>query len=570
MDNRSILSPGCVTASYTPQRMPQFKGNPLVEALPPLLEDEELVKALTLCPDFDPAQRDWSSRERLMMLATLGTFMAPMARHIDAADALDRMLRTSYVGRIPRTPEHAKRMQARYDSQKLKETVVQSTTFDNPQLSGLLMGISGMGKTTVVKRWCAQMPQVIYHPDLNLYQVPYIRVEMPSNGASVKGLATSILHQLDGLIPGGNYFKTYAARGRAGSDTVMSGVAHLMDMHSVGVIIADEVQNLSNSKKGDQTVMTELVSLCNTLGTAILFIGTNKASKLFSLDFRKVRRASGNSFEGWDRLYQASEPGDVDEWRDFLEVLWAYQWVRFPVELNELFVHTMYDLSQGIIDVAIKLFASAQARAIRDGTEVITPELLTDVYKREWDKAHPMLEALRNNDLERLSQFEDIAPVNIAEILDTLAGGLKKKRAGAFSIRPGDLTFVPRLAASLVATGIDEEDALKAAEQVAKEGKAQNLIAGAEAALKLLRALKPVPSAQKAPDGKNQGAKKAGKSGAKAGGKAKAEQLAPEPEYAADDYRSAILRASKDGTTVYSQLQAMGAARPLEELLELA
>ena len=38
---RRELSPNCLTAQYTEQRLPQFKGNPLIEALPKTLTDEE-------------------------------------------------------------------------------------------------------------------------------------------------------------------------------------------------------------------------------------------------------------------------------------------------------------------------------------------------------------------------------------------------------------------------------------------------------------------------------------------------------------------------------------------------
>ncbi|WP_367185326.1 hypothetical protein [Rugamonas sp.] len=58
-----------------------------------------------------------------------------------------------------------------------------------------------MGKTTMVKRFLAAYPQVIFHRESNVYQVTYLHVEMPSDGKSVKGLAHGILAELDRLIP---------------------------------------------------------------------------------------------------------------------------------------------------------------------------------------------------------------------------------------------------------------------------------------------------------------------------------------------------------------------------------
>jgi len=78
-----------------------------------------------------------------------------------------------------------------------------------------------VGKTTLVKRWCAHIDEVIYHPDLHVYQVPYLHVEMPSDGSSIKGLAHGILQRLDQLIPGANYYHDYAIKGRPGADTLI-------------------------------------------------------------------------------------------------------------------------------------------------------------------------------------------------------------------------------------------------------------------------------------------------------------------------------------------------------------
>lgn len=413
MDNRTLLSPGCVHARYTAQRLPQYTGNPLIEALPPQLNDEQLFELFTVRPKFEPEQRDWSSSERLKMIGTLKRILIPMRRHVELGQALDTMLRNGYVGRAPRTPEYALRCQTLYEAQKSDSKIHSMTADLTSQLSALLMGLSGMGKTSVVKQWFSQFPEVIYHESTNTYQVLYLHVEMPSDGSSIKGLAHAILHRMDQLIPGANYFKEYAKGGRTGSDAVMRGVARVLNLHFVGFIVADEIQNLANARKGKQTVMTELVSACNELGVPILFIGTNKAAKVFTLDFRQSRRASGQGLTFWDRLEAGEDEYGSNEWVDFLTTLWEYQWVAKPVPIDGRYVEHMYHYCQGVIDVAVKLFASAQARAILDGTEELTPELLANVYDTEFKLLHPMMDALRENDVERLALYADVAPVGL-------------------------------------------------------------------------------------------------------------------------------------------------------------
>lgn len=550
MDNRKLLSPGCVKAAYTPQRLPHFKGNPMIEALPPSLSDEELFELFTVRPDFETEQRTWSAADRLQMIGTLKRVLVPLRRHVELGKALDTMLRNGYVGRMPRTPEYSRRCQSIYDAQKTGAQRRSSTADFTSQLSALLMGLSGMGKTSVVKQWLTQFPEVIYHESTNTYQVLHLHVEMPSDGSSIKGLAHAILHRMDELIPGANYFEDYAKGGRTGADSLMRSVARVLNMHFVGFIVADEIQNLANAHKGKQTVMTELVSACNELGVPILFIGTNKAGKVFSLDFRQSRRASGQGITAWNRLLNETDEFGVNEWTDFLSTIWSYQWVARPVELDARYVELMYHYSAGVIDIAVKLFASAQARAILDGTEQLTSELLHSVFSTEFKLLHPMLEALRDEDFERLAQYEDIAPVGLEELLESVERRVKAKVSDAYTVKPTDKTFVARVAASLVSTGFGEEEAMSAALEVEAEGKARNLSDATAAAHAKLKAIKPVPRAKAR----------------------KKDEPAPAVESfddRPDDYRRAIQAARLAGTDIYTQLQGFGMARPFEELVAL-
>lgn len=551
MVNQELLTPSCATAVYTLQQLPHYKGNPFIEALPPRLSVDEMQELLSIRPDFDIEQRAWSTTERLQMLSTLEHFLVPMARHVELAQSVDTMLRAGYVGRIPKTPAFARRVQAIYDAQK-KGSPFKPTSGDLPtQSSALLMGVSGMGKTTVVRRWMHQYPEVIYHPDLNFYQVTRLHIEMPSDGSSVKGLAHAILHKMDELIPNVTYFDDYAGKGRTGADALMRGVASVLNMHAVGLLVGDEVQNLANSHKGAQTVMTELVSACNTLGLPILFIGTNKATKVFSLDFRQSRRASGHSIQHWDRLRH--EPGSShSEWFDFLDVLWAFQWVKEPVPLDAQFVELMYHYSAGVIDTSIKLFVSAQARAMLDGTERITPELLKHVYANEFALMHPMIDALREDDYERLTQYEDIAPVRLQDLLDSVERRMNASASStAFKVKRGDATFEQRIAASLIATGLDVDDALAMAEEVEREGKALTVAAATQSALSKLQKPKPVRRPKPSTS------------------KDESPASPPNFEDRPNDYRRAIQLAQDDGSSIYAALQRLGMAKPADELIRL-
>ena len=94
-----------IEAIYTPQRIPQYRGNPFIEALPAIVDEDELLKSLFSVPEFDESQRDWNKAERLQMIAQLSSFMVPAHRHLLLAQHIDTLMRQGYVGRAPRTAE---------------------------------------------------------------------------------------------------------------------------------------------------------------------------------------------------------------------------------------------------------------------------------------------------------------------------------------------------------------------------------------------------------------------------------------------------------------------------------
>jgi len=61
-----------------------------------------------------------------------------------------------------------------------------------------------------------------------------------------------------------------------------------------------------------------------------------------------------------------------------------------------------------VLDIVIKLFVLAQMRAISTGLERITVKLLRTIYEQELKPVHPMLDALRRNDPQLISNYSDL------------------------------------------------------------------------------------------------------------------------------------------------------------------
>jgi hypothetical protein len=537
-----LAGPG-VIANYSTQRIPRYRNNPLIEALPPSLDDDELIGALQQYPDFDPEQRGWPTHERTQLILGLANFTVPLEDQVRLAYTMDSMVREGYVGRAPRTAEHTRIFQQLYENQKANRAFSLDALRTSPQLSTALIGPPGNGKTSSVKRVMALKPPVIFHPDLALWQIPYLHVEAPHDGASVKGLAYSILRQIDCLIPDARYYETYALRAHPSDRTLMDRVARVLHMHAVGMLIIDEIQNLANAPRNKQTLMTLLVSASNELQVPILFVGTNKARRVLNLDVRQARRSVGYGVDYWDRLHEAHSPDTPGQWEDFLTVLWHFQWTRNPVPLNPSFAKLMYRRSQGIIDIAIKLFAASQWRAMLDGSETLTLQLIEDVANKELAPVAPIIDALAAGNESEIDSLEDIAPIGLENLMDDAKRRFEGKRVRGASVKPGDSQFAPQIAGALTRLGVEPDQADSLADTVEKQGRAKNVLDGMKEAVTRMQ---PPRTQRKKPS-----------------------EPEPDLELESGDLRRAIRLAAAEGTTVFDQLEKLHMLCDLNQVLHL-
>lgn len=522
-------SPCFAEAEYAEQRIPQYRGNPLIEALPLAETEEQVTTRLFSMPEFDPGQRDWLDVERIQMLAQLASFMVPLERHTQLSYSIDALMRQGYIGRIPHSVASTEVFR------KLYEQKTHGRSFDpmgqlTAQLSSSMVGVSGGGKTSAIKRVLQRYPQVIHHPLYGIYQVPYLHIETPYNGSAL-GLAQAVFRKLDQLLPGAGYVEQYA--NTRGVDNIMGHVARLLHMHCVGLMVVDEIQNLEHSPLNRQALMTLLVSASNEFGVPLLFVGTYKAKNILSLDFRQSRRSVGYGIPEWGRLAKGVD-GQTGEWELFIKVLWRFQWLRNPVEASPFLMDLLYDYSQGIIDIAIKLFACCQLRAMMDGSEMITGRLIADVAHSELAMLEPMIDALRQGDYDALRQFEDIAPLHLGELLAKVQQRYAGRKVSGAAVKPDSEQFKPMVSSALEVLGFDPESADALAEGASE---ATDALTGVQQALARSRS----------------------------GKRAQKDKAPPKPvSYLPGDYRNAFNRPEK--MSIFEQLGQLGMLPELDVL----
>ncbi|WP_330392697.1 ATP-binding protein [Geosporobacter subterraneus] len=348
-----------------------------------------------------------------------------------------------------------------------------------------IIGVSGMGKTTAVNRILATMPQIIVHSEyrgvkFSMCQLVWLKVDCPYDG-SIKGLCMEFFSKVDSLL-GTDYYKKHVT-GRHTVDSMLSIMSQVARHTGLGMLVIDEIQHLKQAKSGgSEKMLNFFVTLVNTIGVPVVIIGTTKAMSVLQSEFRQARRGSGQGDMVWERLKKDSN------WDLLMGALWDYQWTKKEVSFTPEISDVMYEESQGIIDIAVKLYAMAQIRAIYSGIEEVNPDLIRQVARENLKLVQPMLEALKSGDMRRISQFEDISTVDFEEFIslerpkyssedkiqELLIKKKQKENTDTLSLKERailkllDLDIEPQKAQKVVEEIINQEESISVSEVVIK------------------------------------------------------------------------------------------------------
>ena len=405
----NMLSSNIVLADYRETGIPRYNDNPFIEALPPILEPKSVIEALRSRVDIVYSDKRASPTKRSHLLVGLmNNFFQPIIRHVQLESKLSIMLREGYVGRNLKSGNLAQYLQEGYKRVKDGETKsFQYGSLESTASSLAFIGCSGSGKTTTVNRILTTYPQCIYHEKHNFNQIVYLKIDCPHDG-SLKSLCLHFFRAIDNVL-NTNYENRYGQK-RHSIETLMNLMGQLSNHHAIGLLIIDEIQHLSISKSGgDEKMLNFFVTLVNTINLPVVMIGTPKARFLFERDFRSARRAAGMGSVFWEQMKQDSSENNSNEWQSFTNMLWKYQWLKEgDTELTHEIRNVWYELSQGILDIVVKIFVLAQFRAIESCIEKITVTVLRKTYQDDLKPIHPMIRALQSGVANRIAEYSDL------------------------------------------------------------------------------------------------------------------------------------------------------------------
>lgn len=226
-----------------------YKGNPFIEALPAVLEPEQVSKKLKGVVDCYDSDKQASSSVRGHLISQLmNQFFQPINRHIDLEKKLSIMIREGYIGRNPNDGSLSTHLQNGYE--RLMSGVDDAIRFPSVTSTArslAFIGCSGSGKTTTLNKILSTYPQVVYHSEFNFTQIVYLRIDCPHDG-SLKSLCLHFFRAIDQALDS-NYENKYALK-RHSIETLLNLMRQISNHHAIGLLVIDEIQHLSVNKSG--------------------------------------------------------------------------------------------------------------------------------------------------------------------------------------------------------------------------------------------------------------------------------------------------------------------------------
>jgi hypothetical protein len=444
-----------VDAVYVPRDEEGGTEHPLIQALPVFINANTILEAFPTFPCFRRSDRELPSNVRIQRVSQLSSYFDVLPCHSLLVDSVFRLITEGYLSRNP-CDQHRQVLQTNYADSMGKKHAIPLLPFrpaHSPVIT--LTGISGVGKSTSLRRTLSFFPPVIRHQRMSQgsnLQVVWLMVDCPPDG-SIKQLFRWILLEYDRLL-GTHYDHEVGKAARL--DQLMNKVAAVANYHHTGLIVIDEIQFAARgaARRGDP-FMDFFVTFTNIARIPMIVSGTPQVRSLMTKSFRLARRVCDRGSLSFTNL-------TGDELKYFLAHLFKYQWVNKPVKLNEELGAEIVSLTQGINALIIREFQLAQILAIQDGSERITKALLQQVSKDWLGPVQPMLSALRSKKQGRIEQYNDLLIDALADIQEALSQEAEEARVATAREQRKQNQAQLSSVSDLVAMGVRQMDALKA------------------------------------------------------------------------------------------------------------
>ena len=395
-----------VDANYRADTLPErFVGNPLIEALPEIIEPKALLKLLALKPRHDlAASKRRPAHVRIYDVACLKELYVPPPITMDFCIVIDQMLRNSYSVRNPFSRDTQEWLHS-------PEALMRAQGAFNDTLEGMVfvIGGSGMGKTRLVVICLSRYPQCIRHmsymgKEFNQMQVVWIRAEVPSTG-SLKTLMHRLFSSLDEALGQPGTPESYIEEHIDSSvDTMILNFAMAAKNHFLGLIHIDDLQRCIDVHSG-KAMIKFIIQLASALKCPVVFSATDEVSELFEELKRSEKDKGVGEMKKFESARRAIKEGSFhlpraksadDPFFTFLfDEAMRWQWTDEPIAPSSSLKKLLFSMSVGITALFLFLHGQAQIRALLLGAKQMKAAHYIYVYRDRLRPLRRLLQSIR-------------------------------------------------------------------------------------------------------------------------------------------------------------------------------
>ena len=323
--------------------------NPFALAIRKALTVEEVIDQVARAPQFDPSERNLPARERQDCVLRLDDFVEPLPRFFELEGRISAIIRAGYARRNPLPVAQQRQLAIEAGLNPADYTTPTPITLA-PGMS--LIGFSGVGKTTASKAILNLHQQVVSHT--KFMELPFVRTQLvwvrvacpPTGGA--RALLMNIFQQID-LLLGTDYHRRFENSRRTTAELIPN-LVEIFNTLGLGILVINEIQRLVRMGTEEAGLLLDVFTHLRTeSNTPVMLIGTPKAMRILNRSFEQGRRNTSLGNIDW-------LPMENDgTWEYFVEQMWRFQWLSTPTQLTKDLMDALYDWSQGITDMAVKI-----------------------------------------------------------------------------------------------------------------------------------------------------------------------------------------------------------------------
>ncbi|HWP95990.1 MAG TPA: hypothetical protein VN426_04000 [Syntrophomonadaceae bacterium] len=200
-------------AKYSDPLISDYRGNPLIEALPAIMSKEEVNRVFKKKLPYDPEERNLPAELRSHCVNKLFSYFYPMEVHFQLEHQFSKLLRQGYVRRNPLIQENLNSIDFTGNPMETDiYTDIPCPRSISDTIGFTISGLPSVGKSKGIEKVLSTYPQVLIHNNYNgidfyVYQVVWLSIECPSTG-SLRGLCINFFRAMDKVL-GTDYEYTY-------------------------------------------------------------------------------------------------------------------------------------------------------------------------------------------------------------------------------------------------------------------------------------------------------------------------------------------------------------------------